>query len=39
VGIGVNPAALWAAADRLAQPQGVFKPFDRQGPFALAYGR
>ncbi len=39
VGIGVNPAALWALADRLAQPEGTFKPFARKGPFALAYGR
>jgi pimeloyl-ACP methyl ester carboxylesterase len=39
VGIGVNPAALWAMADRLAQPEGTFKPFARKGPFALAYGR
>ena len=39
VGLGVNPAALWALADRLAQPEGAFKPFARKGPFALAYGR
>lgn len=38
VGIGVNPAALWAVADRLAQAEGAFVPFDRKGPFALAYG-
>ncbi|MEI6417431.1 MAG: alpha/beta fold hydrolase [Sphingomonadales bacterium] len=37
VGIGVNPAALWAVADRLAQPEGQFVPFARKGPFALAY--
>src|SRR5579871_1029576 len=37
VGIGVNPAALWAVADRLAQPEGQFRPFDRSGPFAIAY--
>jgi pimeloyl-ACP methyl ester carboxylesterase len=37
VGLGVNPAALWAIADRLAQPEGEFRPFDRSGPFALAY--
>ena len=37
VGIGVNPAALWAVADRLAQPEGGFKHFDRSGPFAIAY--
>jgi pimeloyl-ACP methyl ester carboxylesterase len=37
VGIGVNPAALWAVADRLAQREGQFHPFDRSGPFAIAY--
>jgi pimeloyl-ACP methyl ester carboxylesterase len=37
VGIGVNPAALWAIADRLAQPEGEFHPFDRSGPFGIAY--
>lgn len=37
VGIGVNPAALWAIADRLAQREGQFRPFDRSGPFAIAY--
>ena len=38
IGLGVNPAALWAVADRLAQPEGEFKHFDRSGPFAIAYG-
>jgi pimeloyl-ACP methyl ester carboxylesterase len=38
IGIGVNAAALWAVADRLAQPEGQFRPFDRSGPFAIAYG-
>jgi len=37
VGLGVNPAALWAVADRLAQIEGEFKQFDRSGPFAIAY--
>jgi pimeloyl-ACP methyl ester carboxylesterase len=27
VGLGVNPAALWVIADRLAQPEGTWKPF------------
>ena len=36
-GLGVNPAALWVVADRLAQPEGEFRPFDRAGPFAIAY--
>jgi|SRR5579864_7683877 len=37
VGLGVNPAALWAVADRLAQAEGHFNRFDRSGPFAIAY--
>ncbi|HTB03226.1 MAG TPA: alpha/beta hydrolase [Bradyrhizobium sp.] len=37
VGLGVNPAALWAVADRLAQGEGQFARFDRSGPFAIAY--
>ena len=37
VGLGVNPAALWAVADRLAQSGGEFRQFDRSGPFAIAY--
>ena len=37
VGLGVNPAALWAVADRLAQSEGHFTQFDRTGPFAIAY--
>jgi pimeloyl-ACP methyl ester carboxylesterase len=37
VGLGVNPAALWAVADRLAQQEGQFSQFDRSGPFAIAY--
>jgi hypothetical protein len=36
-GFGVNAAVLWAIADRLAQPEGEFQPFDRAGPFAIAY--
>jgi pimeloyl-ACP methyl ester carboxylesterase len=38
IGLGVNAAALWAVADRLAQAEGEFQPFDRSGPFAIAYG-
>jgi pimeloyl-ACP methyl ester carboxylesterase len=37
VGLGVNPAALWAVAERLAQREGQFSQFDRSGPFAIAY--
>jgi pimeloyl-ACP methyl ester carboxylesterase len=38
IGLGVNAAALWAVADRLAQAEGQFSQFDRSGPFAIAYG-
>lgn len=31
IGLGVNPAAWWAMADRLAQPAGQWKPFERNG--------
>src|ERR1700688_3666276 len=37
IGLGVNAAALWALADRLAQTEGQFRQFDRSGPFAIAY--
>lgn len=37
IGLGVNPAVLWAVADRLALAEGEFKQFDRSGPFAIAY--
>jgi dienelactone hydrolase len=37
VGLGVNPAVLWAVADRLAQAEGQFSQFDQSGPFAIAY--
>ena len=30
-GLGVNPAVLYAVADRLAQPEDDWKPFDRSG--------
>jgi pimeloyl-ACP methyl ester carboxylesterase len=39
IGLGVNAAALWAVADRLAQAEGEFSQFDRSGPFAIAYAR
>ena len=29
IGLGHNPAVLWAIADRLAQAEGQWKPFDR----------
>ena len=36
-GLGVNPAVLYAVADRLAQPEGDWHPFDRSGLRALVY--
>jgi len=36
-GLGHHPAALWAIADRLAQPEGGWKPFDRRGLRAFVY--
>ena len=35
--LGLDWAALWAVADRLAQAEGEFNQFDRSGPFAIAY--
>ena len=29
-GLGHNPAALWVIADRLAQPEGTWRPFELQ---------
>jgi pimeloyl-ACP methyl ester carboxylesterase len=37
-GIGSHPLALYAIADRLAQPEGEWRPFHREGWRALAYG-
>ena len=31
IGLGVNPSAWWAVADRLSQPEGKWKPFVREG--------
>ncbi|GAB4557463.1 MAG: alpha/beta hydrolase [Rhizobacter sp.] len=31
LGLGVNPAVLYAIADRLSQPEGHWKPFERHG--------
>ncbi len=30
VGLGLNPSAWWAVADRLAQPQGHWQRFERK---------
>lgn len=35
IGIGLNPSAWWATADRLAQPQDRWRPFDRTGLYGL----
>src|SRR5437868_1003407 len=35
IGMGLNPSAWWAVADRLAQPDGHWRPFDRTGLFGL----
>jgi pimeloyl-ACP methyl ester carboxylesterase len=37
LGLGFNPAVLWALADRLAQAEGGFRRFTPRGPFAMAY--
>ncbi|MBW8846458.1 MAG: alpha/beta hydrolase, partial [Burkholderiales bacterium] len=31
IGLGVNPIALYALADRLAQPDGEWQPFEPKG--------
>lgn len=36
-GLGVNPAVLYAVADRLAQPEDDWQPFDRSGMRAWFY--
>jgi pimeloyl-ACP methyl ester carboxylesterase len=37
IGLGMNPAALYAIADRLAQPEGNWRKFDRSGWRAYLY--
>jgi pimeloyl-ACP methyl ester carboxylesterase len=39
LGLGVNPSVLWLVANRLAQAERTFRPFDPVGPFMLAYPR
>lgn len=36
-GLGVNASVLYAIADRLGQPEGVWQPFERKGLRALMY--
>ena len=38
IGLGWNPAVLYAIADRLAQPEGRWKYFDRGGLRGVLYG-
>ena len=35
LGLGLNPSTWWAVADRLAQPEGRWRPFQRAGLFGL----
>jgi pimeloyl-ACP methyl ester carboxylesterase len=35
IGLGLNPSTWWAVADRLAQPEGQWRPFDRNGLYGL----
>lgn len=37
-GFGVNPLAFYVVADRLAQPEGGWAPFERRGLRRLLYG-
>ncbi len=38
LGLGANPAVWWAIADRLAQREGEWAPFARNGWRAMMYG-
>ncbi len=38
LGLGAHPAALYAIADRLAQPEGQWEPFHRDGWRRFVYG-
>lgn len=38
MGLGAHPATLFAVADRLAQPEGRWTPFHREGWRRLIYG-
>jgi hypothetical protein len=37
IGLAVNPVALYAIADRLAQPEGRWTPFERTGAMQWLY--
>ena len=38
IGLGVNPAVLYAVADRLSQPEGQWAAFDRSGLKSAFFG-
>ena len=38
-GLGVNPCVMLAIADRLAQKEGAWRPFDRGGLRSLLFGK
>jgi pimeloyl-ACP methyl ester carboxylesterase len=38
VGLGVHAGVLYAIADRLAQPEGGWQPFDKRSPWAALLG-
>ena len=38
IGMGFNPLVLWAIADRLAQTEADWAPFDRSGWHRMVYG-
>ena len=37
LGMGLNPMTFYAIADRLAQPEGEWKPFERSGLRSMLY--
>ena len=37
LGMGFHPAVLWAVADRLAQPEGEWRPFKARGLTRLLF--
>jgi pimeloyl-ACP methyl ester carboxylesterase len=39
LGLGFNAAVMWVLADRLAQPEGTWRPFRLDGRMGSLYGR
>lgn len=39
LGLGMHPAVLWLIADRLAQPEGAWQPFESSGLQCMLYPR